>query len=475
MTPETRPSAAQTGLTWGPVTDLADARTGTAPMTSPTTGDPTWRTDHSAALYERARRSITDGTSRDTLLRTRGHPIYVDHGDGAWVTDVDGNRYLDCNNNFASIIIGHADPTIAAAVQERMLRGTAFSFPNDAEVELAELLCGRVESFDLIRFCNSGTEAVMAALKAARAYTGRPNVIKVEGAYHGTYDHAEASQSPNPTNWGDPAAPSTVRYAAGTPASVEDEVGIISFNDAEGARAAIRRGGDRLAAVLLDVMPNRVGMPTIEPAFIEAIRDTTREVGALLVLDEVISFRLGYGGAQTKLGIDPDITTLAKIIGGGFPVGAIAGRQGPMDAFVRVAGNRAKVPSGGTFAANPITMTAGHAAMTLLDRDAFARLDTIGENVRSGLRAVFDRLGLGWQVTGAGSLFRVHPHRRTIRNYRDSHLSSDETVEITEFGLRMQAHGVYFLAEGLGCLSLATSDDDIEHFLGAAEASLPRP
>ena len=445
-------------------------------MTSPTTGDPTWRTDHSAALYERARRSITDGTSRDTLLRTRGHPIYVDHGDGAWVTDVDGNRYLDCNNNFASIIIGHADPTIAVAVQERMLRGTAFSFPNDAEVQLAELLCGRVESFDLIRFCNSGTEAVMAALKAARAYTGRPNVIKVEGAYHGTYDHAEASQSPNPTNWGRPGGALDCALC-GRHAGVGGRRGghhlVSTTPRAPAPRFA--EAGDRLAAVLLDVMPNRVGMPAIEPAFIEAIRETTREVGALLVLDEVISFRLGYGGAQTKLGIDPDITTLAKIIGGGFPVGAIAGRQGPMEAFVRVAGNRAKVPSGGTFAANPITMTAGHAAMTLLDRDAFARLDTIGENVRSGLRAVFDRLGLDWQVTGAGSLFRVHPHRRTIRNYRDSHLSSDETVEITEFGLRMQAHGVYFLAEGLGCLSLATSDDDIEHFLGAAEASLPRP
>ena len=454
--------------------DLADVSAGTAKLTMQMTESGRWPTEASAALYERARRSITDGTSRDTLLRKGGHPIYVDQGDGAWVTDVDGNRYLDCNNNFASIIIGHADPTIAAAVQARMARGTAFSFPNDAEVDLAELLCGRVESFELIRFCNSGTEAVMAALKAARAYTGRPKVIKVEGAYHGTYDHAEASQSPNPTNWGDATAPSTVRYAAGTPASVEDEVGIISFNDAEGARAAIHRSGDQLAAVLLDVMPNRVGMPVIEPEFISAIRETTREVGALVVLDEVISFRLGYGGAQTKMGIDPDITTLAKIIGGGFPVGAIAGRLGPMETFVRVAGNRAKVPSGGTFAANPITMTAGHAAMTLLDRDAFARLGTIGENIRSGLRSIFDRAGLGWQATGAGSLFRVHPHNRTIRNYRDSHLSSDEIVEITEFGRRMQSHGVYFIAESLGCLSLATSDDDIEHFLGAAEASLPR-
>ena len=391
------------------------------------------------------------------------------------MTDVDGNRYLDCNNNFASIIVGHADPAIAAAVGARMARGTAFSLPNDAEIDLAELLCSRVESFDLIRFCNSGTEAVMGALKAARAYTGRPNVIKVEGAYNGTYDHAEASQSPDPTNWGDAAAPATVPYAVGTPASVSDEVGIISFNDAEGARAAIRRDGDRLAAVLLDVMPNRVGMPVIQPEFIAAIRETTREVGALLVLDEVITFRLGHAGAQTLLGIDPDITSLAKIIGGGFPVGAIAGKQGPMATFTRVSGDRAKVPSSGTFAANPITMTAGHAAMAQLDHDAFARLNAIGEAIRSGLRLLFETAGVKWQVAGAGSLFRVHPHTRTIRNYRDSHLSSDEATEITGFGLRMQAHGVYFIAESLGCLNLATSDDDVEHFLAAAAASLPSP
>ncbi len=431
-----------------------------------------WSAPQSAALYERAQRSIPDGSSRSMLLR-RPHPIYVDHAAGAWVTDVDGNRYLDCNNNFASIIIGHADPGISAAVAERMARGSAFSLANDVEIDLAELLCERVESFDLIRFCNSGTEAVMAALKAARGFTGRPNVIKVEGSYHGTYDHAEASLGADPSNWGDAAAPRTVPYAFGTPTSVAHEVGIIAYNDAEGARAAIEQAGDQLAAVLVDPMPNRVGMPDLEPEFISAVRETTRKVGALLVLDEVITFRLGHGGMQTLADIDPDLTTLGKIIGGGFPVGAIAGRTGPMETFVRIDGDRAKVPSGGTFSANPITMAAGLETMTRLDPDAFARLDHIGEAVRSGLRALFDRAGLEWQVTGRGSLFRVHPHRRHIRNYRDSYQSSDEKAVSEQFGLRMQANGVYFIGDSLGSLNLATTDDDIEHFLMAAAASLP--
>ena len=292
----------------------------------------------SAALYEKAHQWIPDGVSRATLLR-RPNPIYVDHGQGAWVTDVDGNRYLDCNNNFTSIIVGHANPAVTEAVSAQMARGTAFAMASNAEIELAALLCDRVESFELIRFCNSGTEAVMGALKAARAFTGRSNVIKVEGAYHGTYDHAEASLASNPTNWGDAAAPVTVPYSVGTPDSVTEEVSVIHFNDADGAREAIRRQGDRLAAVLLDVMPSQVGLPAIEPEFIAAVRDTTREVGALLVLDEVISFRLGYSGAQTLLDIDPDITAVAKIIGGGFPVGGGCGARGA-DVDVRQVGKR---------------------------------------------------------------------------------------------------------------------------------------
>ncbi len=424
----------------------------------------------SAALYEKAHQWIPDGVSRATLLR-RPNPIYVDHGQGAWVTDVDGNRYLDCNNNFTSIIVGHANPAVTEAVSAQMARGTAFAMASNAEIELAALLCDRVESFELIRFCNSGTEAVMGALKAARAFTGRPNVIKVEGAYHGTYDHAEASLASNPTNWGDAAAPVTVPYSVGTPDSVTEEVSVIHFNDADGARAAIRRQGERLAAVLLDVMPSQVGLPAIEPDFIAAVRDTTREVGALLVLDEVISFRLGYSGAQTLLGIEPDLTAVAKIIGGGFPVGGVAGRDGPMSTFARSGGARAKVPSGGTFTANPVTMAAGFATMSQLDHDAFVRLDDMGEAVRGGLRAAIERAGVDWQVTGRGSLFKVHPHTRHIRNYRDAHLSSDEAAELERFEHAVQAAGVYLSGGGFGSLSLAATDEDIAFLLDGAAAA----
>lgn len=428
-------------------------------------------TSRSAELYDRGKSVIPDGVSRSTVI-IQPHPIYVDHAQGAWITDVDGNRYLDCNNNFTSIILGHADPEIEFAVQKQLTRGTAFSMATEVEIQLAELLCDRVASCEQIRFCNSGTEAVMGAIKAARAFTERPAIIKVEGSYHGTYDHAEASLGSDPSNWGLPSRPITIPYAAGAPRSLTDEVVIVQFNDTLGVTEAIQRVGPRLAAVLLDPMPSRVGMPTLDPLFAEAIRNETERVGALLILDEVISLRLGIGGAQGVHNIDPDLTAMAKIIGGGFPVGAIGGKSEVMDVFAAVHGNRAAVPSGGTYTANPITMTAGFACMSQLDQPSFDRLADIGTQIRKRLTDLFAAQSLGWQVTGAGSLFRIHPHQRPINSYRDAHLDSDETALMESLQHRLLEREVYFSSYGMGCMNLATSDSDIRHLEKAVDEAL---
>ena len=425
----------------------------------------------SAELHERGKAVIPDGVSRSTVI-IRPHPIYVDHGDGAWVTDVDGNRYLDCNNNFTSIILGHANEEIQDAVRRQLSSGTAFSLATEPEILLAELLCDRIRACEQIRFCNSGTEAVMGAIKAARAFTERPAIIKIEGSYHGTYDHAEASLGSDPANWGPSDSPTTVPYAVGAPHSLSDEVTVVQFNDVEGAREAIKKMGAQLAAVLLDPMPSRVGMPVLSADFKKAIREGTREVGALLILDEVISLRLGLGGAQALHGIDPDLTAMAKIIGGGFPVGAIGGKSEVMAVFSAEHGDRAAVPSGGTYTANPVTMTAGYACMRQLDESSFERLDYIGNKIRSGLDDVFESLSLDWHTTGAGSLFRIHPHGRRINSYRDAHLDSDESAVMQSLQHRLIEREVYFSSYGMGCMNLATSDLDVDHFLDAMKGSL---
>ena len=248
-------------------------------------------------LYQRALRVLPGGVSRNTVLR-RPHPFYAVKGEGCWVTDIEGRRRLDFANNMCSLIHGHAHPAIVAAVSEQLQNGTAFTFATEAEVLYAEHMCSRSPSFEKIRFVNSGTEAVMSCLKAARAFTGRTKIAKIEGAYHGLYDYAEVSQTSNPENWGDIRHPRSNPVTRGTPQGVLDDVVVIPFNDPETAVAILSEHPGELACVLVDPMPHRVGFIPATKEYIEALRRWTAEDGSLLVFDEVITFRSEYDGAQ---------------------------------------------------------------------------------------------------------------------------------------------------------------------------------
>ncbi|VAW00551.1 Hypothetical, similar to Glutamate-1-semialdehyde aminotransferase, partial [hydrothermal vent metagenome] len=252
----------------------------------------------SAALYERALRVLPGGVSRNTVLR-KPHPLYVDHGSGFRVTDIEGVERIDFANNMASLIHGHAHRAIIEAVTEQMSKGTAFTLATEVEIRYAEHLTQRNDGFEKIRFVNSGTEAVMASVKASRAFTGRSKIAKVEGAYHGVYDYAEVSQTSNPANWGNASEPVGVPVAYGTPSAVLADVVVIPFNDPQRAVAILDEHRGELACVLIDLMPHRVGLSPAEPAFVTALREWTEADGSLLVFDEVITFRSEYGGAQT--------------------------------------------------------------------------------------------------------------------------------------------------------------------------------
>jgi glutamate-1-semialdehyde 2,1-aminomutase len=382
-------------------------------------------TSLSAELYERALRTLPGGVSRNTVLRTP-HPLYVDHAAGCRVTDVEGIEHIDFANNMASLIHGHAHPAIVEAVTEQLGKGTAFTLATKIEIEYAEHLCGRSVSFERLRFVNSGTEAVMGALKAARAFTGRPKVAKVEGAYHGLYDFAEVSQTSNPSNWGSEEKPQSVPVAHGTPAMVLENVVIIPFNDPERAIAILDEHKGEIACVIVDPMPHRVGLVPADPDYIDALRRWTLDDGALLVFDEVITFRTEYGGFQERYHVIPDLTAMGKIIGGGFPVGAIAGSAEVMEVMNPRAAS-VRFPHSGTFSANPVTMTAGLVAMRLFDRQAVARLNALAWRAVTGVRDAIEATGIDACVTGSGSMFRVHLKPEPPRNHREAYMAPDES------------------------------------------------
>lgn len=423
----------------------------------------------SRELYERARKSLPGGNTRTTVYM-KPHPLYAARGEGCRVIDVDGVARIDCINNFTALIHGHAHPALVAAATRQITLGTAFGMPTDSEILLAELIAARLASVDHVRFCNSGSEAVMMALKAARAHTGRPKIAKCEGAYHGSYDYAEVSLDPSPADWGK-NAPVSVAYAKGTPANVLADTLTIPFNDIDAAVSLIREHGPELACILVDPMPNRAGLVPADKAYLEALRQVSREVGALLIFDEVITFRLGFNGAQGHWGIAPDLTTLGKIIGGGFPVGAVAGAAEFMAVFDPTGGKPA-LPHGGTFSANPVTMTAGLAAMELLDAKAFARLDAIGERLRAGTNEAFARHGVPGRAVGMGSLAKIHFTDRPVKDYRSAYAGPEETARMAHFNRGLMNRGVLAAGYGLFALSTPMTDADIEAVVAAIAESV---
>lgn len=373
----------------------------------------------SEALYQKAIGLIPGGVSRNTVYH-KPFPQYVAKASGCYVTDVDGSRRIDFANNMASLIHGHAHPAIVEAVTQQLKRGTAFTLATEAELSLAELLINRAESFEKIRFVNSGTEAVMAMIKASRAFTGKPKIAKAEGAYHGTYDFAEVSQTANPFNWGDISSPNSVPVAYGTPQAVLDNVVIFPFNDIEHTLDILDTQADQIACVIIDPVPHRVGLLPATKAFVEALYAWTRRHNALLVFDEVVTFRVNYGGTQEKYTVKPDLTALGKIIGGGFPVGALAGRSDVMD-VLDPSQSRLLFPHSGTFSANPMTMTAGRVAMELFDQKAVDTINALTTKAIVQLENAIRIADVPVSITGAGSMFRLHFRLSPPQTYREAY------------------------------------------------------
>jgi glutamate-1-semialdehyde 2,1-aminomutase len=382
-----------------------------------------------ASIYADAVHVLPGGVSRNTIFH-KPFPHYVAGASGCKVTDIDGVERVDFANNMASLIHGHAYPPIVEAVTEQLKKGTAYTLATEIEVRYAELLCNRCDSLDKIRFVNSGTEAVMAMIKASRAYTGKHKIAKAEGAYNGTYDYIEVSQVSGPDNWGNLDHPNRNALAHGTPPAVLEDVIVYPFNDVERTLRLLDENASDLACVLIDPIPHRVGLFEATREFVEAVYAWTRKHGVLMVFDEVITFRTTFGGKQADYSVKPDLTAMGKMIGGGFPVGAVGGRADVMD-VMDPSKNPLPLPHSGTFSANPITMTAGYVAMHDFDQQAVLALNELTARARTRISEAITATNVPMSMTGAGSMIRLHPKPKSPMTYREAYQGKEEKAIMT--------------------------------------------
>jgi glutamate-1-semialdehyde 2,1-aminomutase len=421
------------------------------------------RTPRSRQLFEEALRVMPGGNSRTTTFFDP-YPFYITRGEGARIWDADGVERLDFNGNYTSLILGHANPAVVKAIQDAAVHGMSFPGPSEHEIRLAETLTTRIPGMEVVRFANSGTEATMHAVRVARAFTGRPKIAKFEGAYHGTHDWVLVSVAPDPAAAGSRKRPKSVAWSAGVPPMVLKHVVALPWNDADACVKILESQGSDIAALLIDPLLANAGMIPVREGFLERLREVTERLGILLVFDEVISFRVGRGGAQERFNIRPDLTTLGKIIGGGLAVGAFGGRAEVMNYYDPRDG-KGRINHGGTFNANPLTMAGGIATMDQLTPEAYGRLDALGDRLRDGVRRVLRKKGYPGQITGVGSLFWLHHTKKKLSDYRSARPADPQAPARTFLGLVNE--GVLLSQRGLGACSLAMTDGDVDRFVEA--------
>jgi glutamate-1-semialdehyde 2,1-aminomutase len=419
-------------------------------------------------MYLRAQQSLAGGVSSSFRAGVAPEPLFFDYGQGAYVVDVDGVRYLDCTLAWGPLILGHCHPAIVAAVQEQLTRGHMFGAQHVREGRLAERLVAAIPCADLVTYASSGTEAMQVALRLARAYTGRSKVLKFEGHYHGWSDGVLISYHPALAEMGPPDAPNAVLGTGGQVAASHSDVLVVPWNDAAALEHVLQRAGHEIAAVVMEPVMCNSGVLAPAPGYLQAARSLTERFGALLIFDEVITgFRLALGGAQEVYGIVPDLAIYAKAVAAGFPLSVIAGRREVMDLIAR-----GVVAHSGTYNGNPICLAAAEAALEELNRPGvYAHLHTLGRILASGAR---ERLAQhGWQalVQQSGPLLRIlFTDQEMVPDYR-ALLACDDAANAA-LTRELRAHGVLVLPDGRWYLSTVHTHADINLALAALDESL---
>lgn len=416
----------------------------------------------SKAAYEAANKVIPGGVNSPVrAFRAVGdYPIFIESGQGAHVTDIDGNELIDFICSWGPLIFGHNDPVVQEAVMSAVQKGTTFGMPTEIETLMAEKIVELIPSIEKVRMVSSGTEATMSALRLARGYTGRDKIVKCGGCYHGHADHLLIQAGSGALTFGVPSSP-------GVPENIAHETLTATYNDIDSFKALFAEYQNEIAAVIIEPIPGNMGLILPEEGFLEALRELTKENGSLLIFDEVISgFRASLGGAQKRFGIMPDLTCLGKIIGGGLPVGAFGGRADIMDHLAPVG----DVYQAGTLSGNPLAMKAGYTTLCELQkRNPYADLDARAKRLKEGLAAAADAHGVRATINQVGSLLTVFFTDRPVHTYADAQTSSVDQYRI--FFQALLAEGIHLPPSQFECwfISTAHTDADIEKTIQAAE------
>lgn len=421
---------------------------------------------NSRRLHTEACKYMPGGDTR-TATFFLPFPNFIKYGEGAYMYDEDGFKLLDFQNNYTSLIHGHAHPETVEAVREQIAKGSAYTAPFEKQIELSKILTERFPSVDMIRYTNSGTEANMHALRIARAYTGKAKIIKTEGGYHGTTDVFEASVDPNIKKAGTLDQIKVIPESRGVSENALKDVLVVPFNDIERTRKMIEQHHREVACIIIEPIMGSAGQITPDLEYLKFLREITAQYHIVLIFDEVVTGRLSLGGAQKFYGVTPDLTTMGKIIGGGTPVGAFGGKQEIMQMYDP---REKKMYHSGTFNGNAVTMAAGLATMKAYNQEAVDYVNGLGTLFKEGVLKIYDKLGLNMKISGAGSIYNLLFTDKEVKNYRDVASAHEELNKVLYMSLLTK--GVFDAERGMFCMSTAMTKEDIRFGLDTLETSL---
>ena len=401
----------------------------------------------SEELFKESKKFLPGGV--DSPVRAyKPYPFFAEYAKGSKIVDVDGKSYLDYCLAYGPMVLGHANPDVMAEVVAQLKKGSAYGVPTENEIELAKLVVKKVPCAEMVRFVNSGTESTMSAIRLARAATGRKKIIKFEGAYHGAHDYVLVKSGSGAA--GLPDSP-------GVPDETTKNTILIPFNNEEGIVDIIKAEGESIAAIIVEPIMGNIGIIPPMDKYLEFLRDITLKNGIILIFDEVITgFRISEGGAQEYFGVTPDLVTFGKILGGGFPIGAISGKKELME-MLAPSGN---VYQAGTFNGNSISITAGLATLKQLNNSFYSAMNTKGDSLRDGIQDILDVHNLDYQVAGLSSMFQIYFTENEVWNYEDAKTADTEKFNI--FFQTLLNKGVFIPPSQFECCFLSKMHDDVD-------------